>query len=64
MSCNCLKKNKTDFDKAVELSRKESSIDKTDYVIYEEDKKIFHDKKECWIKAGKPGKIIVLLCYR
>ena len=28
-----------------------------DDVIYEQDGKIYCDRKECWTKAGKPGRV-------
>ena len=56
MSCGCLKKNITEADKARAVAEKVSKLEKTDYVIYEENGKTYFDRKSCWEKAGKPGK--------
>lgn len=58
MSCNCRKKVVTEIGIARQLVMKEIVIDKVDFVIYRENGKIYHERKECWIKAGKPGKIL------
>lgn len=63
MSCNCLKNVVNEFDRALELARYESKIDKTDYIVYELDSKVYHDRKECWQKAGRKGKIRAIIFY-
>lgn len=63
MSCGCLRKKATDLDKTRELARKEMEIDKKDYVIYEENGKIYHERKECWKKAGRPGRLREIYYY-
>lgn len=58
MSCNCRKNVVTEIGKARQLVKKEMEIDNVDFVIYKDNGKIYHERKECWIKAGKPGKIL------
>lgn len=57
MACDCLKKQTTDVDKIITQAFKESEIEKEDYIVYEENGKIYYDRKTCWEKAGRPGKI-------
>lgn len=64
MSCDCVKKTPTDLDKTRELVEKEMGIDKKDFVIFKIKGKIYHDRKECWIKAGRPGEIVEIRYYR
>ena len=63
MSCNCLKKNKTSLDMALISASKELAIDKCDYVIYKLEETIYYDRKDCWIKVGKPGELLQVLYY-
>lgn len=57
MSCGCLKKRtESERDKIRRAAMRESEIEKRDYVIYEEEEKLYYDRKECWEKAGRPGK--------
>ncbi|OUO16614.1 hypothetical protein B5F93_00660 [Odoribacter splanchnicus] len=63
MSCDCLKKKTTEADKIMNQARIESEIEKKDYVVYEEGNKTFYDRKSCWQKAGKPGKVRGIIFY-
>lgn len=63
MSCNCLKRVSSDFDKAVNLAKMQSKIDKTDYVVYEYNDRIYEDRKSCWEKDGKRGNIKAIVFY-
>lgn len=63
MSCDCLKKKTTEADKIMKQAQTESKIEKTDYIVYEEQDKTFYDRKECWEKAGKPGKITAVIYH-
>lgn len=42
---------------------KELAIDKCDYVIYKLEETIYYDRKDCWIKVGKPGELLQVLYY-
>lgn len=63
MACDCLKKKNTGYDKIRTLAKTESKIDKVDYIIYQDEGKTYHERKECWEKAGRPGKIEEIIYY-
>ena len=64
MSCDCVKKTHSDLEKTRELVEKEMKIDKKDFVIFKIGGKIYHERKECWIKAGRPGEILEIRYYQ
>lgn len=63
MACDCLKKNTTEIDKVSAQAQLESNLEKTDYIVYEENGKTYYDRKTCWEKAGKPGKAIEIIFH-
>lgn len=64
MSCGCRgKRTATELDKIRLAATRESEIDKTDYVIYEENGKRYYDRKSCWEKAGKPGRLAEIIFF-
>ena len=63
MACDCLKKKTTELDKISAQAQLESKLEKTDYIVYEENGKTYYDRKECWAKAGKPGKAIEIIFH-
>lgn len=63
MSCDCLKKHTTEAEKVSKQAYTESKIEKTDYIVYEEENKIYYDRKACWEKAGRPGVVREIVFY-
>lgn len=57
MSCNCVKAQITELRKLRESVAKIVKADQVDYVIYEQDDKVFADTFSGWIKEGYPGKV-------
>ena len=57
MSCGCFKHKDSEYSKTKRLAERLAGLEKTDYVIYEQNEKIYCDRKECWTKAGKPGRV-------
>jgi hypothetical protein len=56
MACSCGKNERNiELDKAVAMATNESDKEKSNYVVYEFEKKYTYDKKSCWEKAGRPG---------
>lgn len=63
MSCGCLKNIYAEKSKIEKQAIKESGLDKTDYIVYEIEGKTTYDKKSCWIKSGKKGKIKSIIFF-
>lgn len=57
MACGCFKHKDSEYSKPRGWRNVLPGLEKTDYVIYEQDGKIYCDRKECWTKAGKPGRV-------
>lgn len=53
MACGCFKHKDSEYSKTKRLAERLAGLEKTDYVIYEQDGKIYCDRKECWTKAGE-----------
>ncbi len=65
MSCGCNQRERkaTDYDECRAMALKLSKLDKTDYVIYEQEEKTYWERKECWIAAGRPGELAEIICH-
>jgi hypothetical protein len=66
MGCGCGKPGGIKKSGAADVRRMaqiESVLDKTDYIVYEEDAKVHYGKLSCWAKDGRPGKPLELVCY-
>lgn len=58
MSCGCLKKKtESEYAKIKEMALRESELEKADYVIYSEGGRVYYDRRSCWEKAGRPGRV-------
>ena len=62
MACKSCAKE-TEYSKAFKMAETESKIDKTDYIIYEKDGKIYYDKKTCWEKDGRKGNVKQIIFF-
>lgn len=60
--CDCLKHTETEFSRIRRLAEKLAAADKTDYVIYEYEGKLYTDRLECWRKGGSLGRVRSLVC--
>ena len=53
---------KTELEAMTKLAEKLAAADKTDYVIYEYEGKLYTDRLECWRKGGSLGRVRSLVC--
>ena len=60
--CDGLKHTETEFSRIRRLAEKLAAADKTDYVIYEYEGKLYTDRLECWRKGGSLGRVRSLVC--
>lgn len=60
--CDCLKHAETELSRIRRLAEKLAAADKTDYVIYEYEGKLYTDRLECWRKGGRLGRVRSLVC--
>lgn len=60
--CDCFKHTETEYSRIRMLAEKLAGAERTDYVIYEYEGKLYTDRLACWHKGGRLGRVRGLVC--